>query len=320
MAGVPDVKRARVEEVREDGDDHDESEEESEEDDEEMVAENEIILKDTFEFAVRKPESVDYGGIRQLLGQMFLKLQVNISKMTDWIIIHNNVGSFLHQCFPELDEEDANGEGKVNGEDDMDDDSNDGQFPVLNIVTVINIAEKPDLEFTSLLRKLLLDRCKSNCRDEFQGILSNPENRIGLLINERYVNMPPQLCLMENLWTEIEEAKQVDDDYKFSHYLVISKVDRLTKQSKRKQKAASQPERLFRNFEEEIFYKNALLSFEFSVKDQSDSALCSGWNDDGGPYEPFRTVMIVAADKIPTIMSEMTAFIAENGIEQGTKN
>lgn len=43
MAGVPDVKRARVEEVREDGDDHDESEEESEEDDEEMVAENEVV-------------------------------------------------------------------------------------------------------------------------------------------------------------------------------------------------------------------------------------------------------------------------------------
>jgi len=53
----------------------------------------------------------------------------------------------LQQCFPELEEEDAMKEAKkAKGEavmDNDDEDSDDGQFPVLNIVTVINITEKP---------------------------------------------------------------------------------------------------------------------------------------------------------------------------------
>ena len=54
---------------------------------------------------------------------------------------------------------------------------------------------------------------------------------------------------------EVELAKQNDEDYNFSHYLVVSKVDRLKQSPKRKKTVPAQPERCFRNFEEEIFYK-----------------------------------------------------------------
>ena len=48
------------------------------------------------------------------------------------------------------------------------------------------------------------------------------------------------------------------------------------------------------------------LHFEFSVADERDAAV----QEDGEELEPFRTVMLVPADKIPAIMGKMNELYA----------
>lgn len=295
-----DKKRSRKEEdmeCKENEGKSGEENEESEEEEEEIVDE-----KMQLDFEGRKPENVHYNGICTLLRQVFLKLSVNVSDLTDWIIKHNEVGSVLQQLEPSDDE-------SIN----EDDASSDDGGIVMSVTTVADMSNDADVEFAKQMRSVLLERCKAQpSSEQLEHFLSSTENRIGLLVNERMIGLPPHVAIFESLWKDVEKAKKDEPEYNFSHYLVISKtLQVMAKPSKKKKQDQSTIERLFMNVEEELFYQNSSLSFEFSVKDQCDAALAGVWDDEESEsYEPFRTISIVPADKIPEIMSEMATWIA----------
>jgi len=95
----------------------------------------------------------------------------------------------------EVDAEDSD------DDDDDDDDSND----VFGVMSVLNITEKQNLECVQQLRSLLLDLCSEHATDQtntlIRSLLSDDSQSIGLLINERIINIPAQISvpLLESL-------------------------------------------------------------------------------------------------------------------------
>ena len=212
------------------------------------------------EFEGRIPVDSDFHGIKQLLQQLFLKAHINLSDLTDAIIRQNYVGSVVKQCD---DDPDSDEEDDMNVDDD-----------VFGITTVVNLTDKKSMECVSQLRSLLTDLSSKHADDRtvarIKQILSNDSQPVGLLINERFVNIPPQVAvpLLMNLRKEIEKAKIRKMPFDFQYFVMICKLyksDQMKKKSKKNKDKAPEPDVLWSNAEEEVFEEVADRSEERRV-------------------------------------------------------
>ncbi|KAL1447463.1 hypothetical protein WDU94_003649, partial [Cyamophila willieti] len=144
--------------------------------------------------------------------------------------------------------------------DDEDDESDVND--VFGITTVVNITNKKHVECVQQLRQLLTELAEEHADDRIkafvQKLLSNDSQNVGLLINERFVNIPPQISvpLLQGLSKEIQSAKDKKLAYDFQYYILISKLyksDPTSKKKKNKKTGQPEPDILFSNAEEEVF-------------------------------------------------------------------
>ncbi|KAI5693747.1 hypothetical protein M8J75_005058 [Diaphorina citri] len=254
-------------------------------------------------FEGRSAIDSDFHGVKQLLKQLFLKAHINLSELTDVIISQSNIGSVVKQSTADEDMDDEDDESDVND--------------VFGITTVINITNKKHIECVQQLRSLLSELAEEHADDRIKAfvnkILTDDTQNVGLIINERFVNIPPQISvpLLQGLSKEIQQAKDKKMPYDFQHYILISKLYKSDGSKKKKNKVTGQtdPDILFSNAEEEVFDEEADLKFEFSVKDESDSALVGGWMEDDATMTPFRRVLVIPANKMDTIISKINSFV-----------
>ena len=57
-------------------------------------------------------------------------------------------------------------------------------------------------------------------------------------------------------------------------------------------------------------FQESVLNFDFSVKKDRDTAIGGDWQGEDDELEPFRTVMVIPANKIPVIMGRMSELYA----------
>lgn len=259
------------------------------------------------EFEGRIPVDSDFHGIKQLLQQVFLKAHINLSDLTDLIIKQNYVGSVIKQCDdnPDSDEE----EEDMNVDDD-----------VYGVTTVVNLTEKKSMECVSQLRNLLKDLCSKHGDDrsvaKITQLLNDENNSLGLLINERFVNIPPQIAvpLLMNLRKEIEKAKSRKMPFDFQYFVMICKLykmDHMKKKSKKNKNKEPEPEVLWSNAEEEVIQELADCSFEFCVKQDSDSALGGKWHESDAEMTPWRKVLIFPASKLDDAINKVSNMLQQ---------
>lgn len=249
------------------------------------------------DFEGRTPIDSDYHGIKLLLTQLFLKSHINVGEMTDIIIGQNHIGSVLKQCEPE---------------DEIDDEDDDTVF---GISSVINLTEKRDMECVQSLKTLMVELCQKHASSEVSSfltrILEDSSSSVGLLINERFSSIPSQTAvpLLENLNKEIKKACSKHQPFNFSYYIIICKLYKVdsekSKEKKKKKKNKPEEEGLWANPEEEIFNEKAVHTFEFSVKQDSDSALVGEWDGDDVTMIPYRRVIIIEASKLESAIAEI---------------
>ncbi|XP_071793824.1 BRCA2 and CDKN1A-interacting protein-like [Asterias amurensis] len=254
------------------------------------------------EFEALPPQEDDFHGIKRLLLQLFLKSQVNLSEMTNLVLSQNHVGSVLKQSADQLAEE----------SDSSEDDDN-----IYGFISVINISDKREENCIKSVRSLLDERC-SKCgsaaeREELLRIIDDPKHSVGLLLNERFINIPPQLAppLHKSLQKDLELASRKNPKFKLDYFLLICKSYRensLPTKSKKKKKGAQQQmqsELMFTNAEDEYFLKAAVLSFNYPVSEESDTALAGTWSFDDTELKTYRTVMVVPASHISDVLSQI---------------
>lgn len=215
--------------------------------------------------------------------------------MANLIISQNYIGSVVQQS--EVDEEDS------------DDDMDDGNL-IFGITTAINLSNKQDETCIQKLVAHIIERAEKHSDEKTVALLRdqilNTQNPVGIIINERFINIPAQIAvpLLENLHSEIKRATNKKMPYNFSHYLMILKLYE-TKATKNKPS-----EFIYTNEEEEIFSKEAILSFKYSVQNEKDSGLGGQWLEDDPTLVPYREIILFAANDLPGIINKIKQIIS----------
>ncbi|XP_020298172.1 protein BCCIP homolog [Pseudomyrmex gracilis] len=254
------------------------------------------------DFEGRNAQDPDYHGIKTLLKQLFLKAHIDLGGLTDLIISQNYVGSVIKQATDENESED----------EDNDDEVND----VFGVTTVINISDKQNIPCIQQLRDLLKQLADEHATDAantmINNLLGNDAEQLGLLINERFVNIPAKISvpLLEHLISEVERANNRNMPFNFSYYIFICKLyksdDKKIENTKNKKKNIDNvPSVLWSNPEEEIFAEDATVSFEFSVEEEADSGLSGKWTERDDEMTPYRRVLLFEASKLPLILQKI---------------
>ncbi|TNN73848.1 Protein BCCIP [Liparis tanakae] len=274
------------EDPEEDGDSGEDSGESEEEINEEVMV----------DFEAHAISNNDYNGVKKLLQQLFLKAHVNISEMTDLIIQQNHIGSVIKQA--EVPE-------------DSDDEDPDEVF---GFITLLNLTERKDVQCVEELKELIVDQCEKcstpSMTEELEQIFNDADKPVGLLLTERFINVPPQIALPlhKQLLEELEEAQRTNKPSGKCHYsLMISKTCKEVKSIPAR--GAPKEEYLFVNAEEEFFYEQAVIKFHYSVQEETDSCLSGRWSFDDVPMKPFRTVMLIPTDRMPAIMTKLKEYL-----------
>merc|ERR1712004_48449 len=258
--------------------------EEFEEEEDEMLNENVQV-----DFEARNPEGQDFHGIRKLLQQLFLKANINLSVMADTLISQNYVGSIIRQANVSDDEEDEEEMMAVDVGDD-----------IFGIISVLNLTERHDLEPVRQFKDYVLERCKQSSPSlhaQLAELLNDPSRQIGLIINERFINIPAQIAL-----PSFESPKKKNMKYDFTHYMLLSKTYAMPSVMSGQKPPAT---RVYTNEEEEIFAEECLHEFSYSVASERDQGVDGEWDDEDSSLEPQRTLLVIPADKIQTIMSKL---------------
>ncbi|XP_064001370.1 BRCA2 and CDKN1A-interacting protein isoform X2 [Pogoniulus pusillus] len=298
---TPAKRRAQPQQPAGDSGSESESESEPESDSEEEGIEEEVNI----EFEAHSISDNDYNGIKKLLHQLFLKAPLNTAELTDILIQQNHIGSIIKQA--EVPEE------SDNDEDDDDDE-------VFGFISCLNLTERKGTQCTEQIKELILSQCEKSCEqhvvEQLDKILNDSTKPVGLILNERFINVPPQIALPmhQQLQKELVEAQRTNKPCgKCHYYLLISKTfTEATKSNSKKREGRNQQkeELMFANAEEEFFYEKALLKFSYSVQEESDTCLGGRWSFDDVPMKPWRTVMIVPADGINVIMDKLKDYLS----------
>uniref|UniRef100_A0A8C1X9B1 BRCA2 and CDKN1A interacting protein n=1 Tax=Cyprinus carpio TaxID=7962 RepID=A0A8C1X9B1_CYPCA len=167
--------------------DSDESSDEGLEDEDSGDSEEEINEEVIVDFEAHAISDNDFHGIKTLLQQLFLKSHVNTSDLSDIIIQQNHIGSVIRQA-----------EVPEDSDDEADPDE------VFGFISMVNLTERQGVECLEKLKDMLLEQCaKSSSPDvqeRFEQLLLGDGQSVGLLLSERFVNVPPQIALFWFIW------------------------------------------------------------------------------------------------------------------------
>ncbi|XP_005566778.3 BRCA2 and CDKN1A-interacting protein isoform X5 [Macaca fascicularis] len=302
-SGVPQppdplVQRDEEEEDEVEDEDEDDDDSDEEEDEEDDVIDEEVNI----EFEAYSLSDNDYDGIKKLLQQLFLKAPVNTAELTDLLIQQNHIGSVIKQTDVSED-----------SDDDVDEDE------VFGFISLLNLTERKGTQCAEQIQELILSFCEKNCEksmvEQLDKFLNDTTKPVGLLLSERFINIPPQIALpmYQQLQKELAEAHRTNKPCgKCYFYLLISKtfVEAGKNNSKKKLSNKKKAALMFANAEEEFFYEKAILKFNYSVQEESDTCLGGKWSFDDVPMTPLRTVMLIPGDKMNEIMDKLKEYLS----------
>lgn len=223
---------------------------------------------------------------------MFLKAHVDLSQMCDLLINQTGVGSVLKQS--------------VNDSDDDEDSEMVDDSDVFGITSVLRLSAHRDLPAIQQFYKLVEDLANKHASDyDKQQILRilTESQRLGLIINERFVNIPAKISsvMLKSLYDEIDRKKKKDNSYDFDNFILICKTS--------KPKGANNGQETFTNDEEMLFSEAADTTFDFNVEDAVDTGLSGRWTSDDEQLVPFRRIVVFNAKKFKNIIDDVTAFV-----------
>lgn len=194
-----------------------------------------------------------------------------------------------------------------------DEDSDDDIYGVISVIelTIKGSDNKSQLEVREELAKFLKEKCSA-----VKELLDSTDvpNKLGLVINERYINLPPQLSLptLKNLTQHLDKSQ-------FSHLVFFVKIllrsrsaDTKLPSKKRKSGESSKQEVepiIYVNPEEEIVFESCK-----SYSDIDVSAFCdenSTWSSSGDvKYVPHRRIMLIDYKDWPKVLSGLEKELA----------
>uniref|UniRef100_A0A2K6C234 BRCA2 and CDKN1A-interacting protein n=1 Tax=Macaca nemestrina TaxID=9545 RepID=A0A2K6C234_MACNE len=235
-SGVPQPPDPLVQRDEEEEDEVEDEDEDDDDSDEEEDEENDVIDEEVnIEFEAYSLSDNDYDGIKKLLQQLFLKAPVNTAELTDLLIQQNHIGSVI----------------KVSR-------------TIVFILIKLVLYSVHGTQCAEQIQELILSFCEKNCEksmvEQLDKFLNDTTKPVGLLLSERFINIPPQIALpmYQQLQKELAEAHRTNKPCgKCYFYLLISKtfVEAGKNNSKKKLSNKKKAALMFANAEEEFFYE-----------------------------------------------------------------
>jgi len=287
-SGSKDSKKRQLEEEEEEevSGSEGEGEEDSDDDDDPELSDLDDDEKDMevqVDFAFFDPEEIDFHAIKNFLLPYLTGQSLNASELANLIIAQNNyVGTVV----------------KVEGEDET-----------YGFVSVINVHKHKNLTAVKQIKEYFLSQAPSQAeRARLEALFNDETKPLGLLLNERLLNLPPQLAphLHKALFTEIQAAvEDGETSYRFENYLMLSSQyshssGDSTKKPKFK-KGRTGDEIYFNRAEEEFYQKESSFFFTFPVMHGEEA---SRWTLDGS-LKDNRAVLVIHRSKIAHIMDQL---------------
>jgi len=277
MAGSG-IKRSKVDE---DGNESVDMEESSGEESDEGEMDVEEIQVD---FEATCMEASDLQGVQALLRQLLPGSEI-VCPLADLLLSQPQVGSVIKQS-------------ETVEDSDSDDDD------VFGVVSVVDLSDRKDLPpVVKSLREFILSKCDEKKNNAAYQTLNKTlaENQVGLIICERFVNLPMRLALpmYESLRTDMESANSKKKSYKFSHYIILSKMYEPISPLKNTTSAE-----IYANQEDGYFKEESILNFQFKMSEEGTTALVEKWNGDNEMI-PLRQVMLMTADKLNIVINKL---------------
>lgn len=245
------------------------------------------------DFAFFDPKPSDFHGVKILLQNYLGDEEWDLSGFVDLILGQTTVGTVV----------------KIEGAED------DGLF---SVVSALNLDRYKDHKCIIELKEYLLKVCPENpVIGDLRALLKEQAQRTGLLVSQHVMNFPPQLLppLYDALFDEVswatedEPTEELKNSFKFSNYLLVSKIYKL-KSGSRKSKQSGNHDKdadiLFSKLEDEIFYKLSSWSFNFPLHTPPVT------NHELKNYQLTGLVMAVKAEKVTQFREELKSMINES--------
>lgn len=247
-------------------------------------------------FESHPPIADDLDGITSLIRQTFLHF-IDCNVLAKHLIELKDITQVIAL---ECDDDDDDGENQ-SGEDEPDNDIY-GVTSRVELKTKRHQTSSLESAEWDKLSKFLVDKCQ-----QLDELLKQQATRVAVIINERYINLPPQLSLptLKNLTPHLKEL---------THVVFVSKVqlkarhtDTSLPSKKSKQSSASAKDCepiIYTNPEEEIIFENCDFHTDIDVSSHCDeNATWSATSD--VKYTPHRRIMVVDFKKWPSILESL---------------
>lgn len=210
----------------------------------------------------------------------------------------------------------------VDGEDEDSDDDDDTNFDssgtIFGITSAVNISKSQNNGCIEDIRKHIQTKCDQFAGEQdkqtFSSALNDDTKQVGLLISERFINIPAQISvpLLENLQKEIQSAAIKKPKYRFDWYMMIVKFNRKMKKGGGSGGGKTKHEDIYTNEEEDIIDEYTDASFEYSAERETDSTLSGNWNSEkDSALVPYRKVVIFESTKLPFVIDAIKSLVCE---------
>lgn len=258
-------------------------------------------------FESHPPIEDDVNGVATLLKQSLLQF-VDCHALSSHLISLKDITQVIAQESPE--EENTNEEDGYEADDD-----------IYGIVSVLDIpkpgrdgsckdaSSKSEKHILQILSQFLCSKCT-----KLKGQLEDESFKFGMIVNERYINLPPQLSV-----PTFKALEQYLEESKFTHLIFISKIllkarssetklpSKRTKSStssKQSDQSSQDDSLVYINAEEEIIFENCDHHVDFDVSAFCDENATWSFGSDI-KYIPHRRIMIVDYKKWSKIMKDL---------------
>ncbi|KAF1972149.1 hypothetical protein BU23DRAFT_590257 [Bimuria novae-zelandiae CBS 107.79] len=258
------------------------------------------MLNVDFEWFDPNP-AVDFHGLKTLLRQLFdVDAQLfNLSELTDLILSQKLLGSTV----------------KCDGE----------ESDPYSFLTVLNLETHKDKQVIQDLSAYLTRHCTSTpSLMPLHTLLTAPTTaQIGLILTERFINMPHEIVApsYKMLQEEIQWAVDEKEPYAFTHYLVLSKAYQEVESSlpaaeqppskKKKGSKGDGEETFYFHPEDEVLHRFALGwgNYEFeSPVDEGASDAKRAFQELG--VKPMGHLVLIEAEKFAGAVSAIESFMS----------
>ncbi|WVZ61338.1 hypothetical protein U9M48_011236 [Paspalum notatum var. saurae] len=266
------------------------------------------------DFAFFDPKPTDFHGVRLLLKTYLDSKPWDLTGFVDIILAQTTVGTVVKLADDDDDHDHHQGQG--NGAADKKNSNDDDDL--FGLISVLSLGRYAEHRCIKDIKEYLLSVCADkDAKKQLRSLLEGKASSVGLLVCRRFVNFPYELLpkLYDALFDEVswatedEPTKELQDSFRFKHYLLVVRMLERKTPAKHKSKSIKDDDDdepvIYPKLEDEIFHELSSWSFTFPIRSEQSA------QQEMKNYKEMGLVMAIKAEAIPKFRKKLEALVSE---------